>query len=113
MKKWKQYNSKWADDELEDDGDRKYSVDYSRFDKIQEDEEKPDVEERDFYYNEQGEVVKIKKPSKPATATEGLESNTAKKSVDKPSNLESQMKGFLNNAKPGALSAGVPNETGT
>merc|ERR1712196_728176 len=56
----------------DDDGVAKYSNDYSRFDKLDDVEEVkgPQIPERDFYYDEKGNVIKLDAapavPSKPA-----------------------------------------------
>jgi hypothetical protein len=54
----------------DDDGVARYSNDYSRFDKLDdvEDVKKPAVEERDFYYDEKGNIVKLgSTPPAPST----------------------------------------------
>jgi hypothetical protein len=55
----------------DDDGIGRYSNDYSRFEKLDDVEEsKPTIPERDFYYDEKGNVIKLDStpaaPSKPA-----------------------------------------------
>ena len=53
----------------DDDGMGKYSNDYSRFDTLDDVEEvKPTVPERDFYYDDKGNVVKLgSTPAAPPT----------------------------------------------
>lgn len=52
----------------EDNGTKKYEVDYSRFDKIDDiTEEKPKVEERDWYYDESGNL-RSRSEAKPSKA---------------------------------------------
>lgn len=93
--KWaKNANPIWDGEDLPDGAEEpsataKYENDYSRFDRIEDvDEEKPVVEDRDWYYDEQG------KPHKFATAKPSQKAD--------PSGAESEpaiKKGFFDNAK--------------
>lgn len=90
--KWgKAANSPWAGDDLpegvESSAAQKYENDYSRFDRIQDvEEDKPQAEQRDWYYDEKGKPHKFEKQSE-AAQSGGAESEPAIK------------KGFLDNAK--------------
>lgn len=91
---WNKPGNQWDQDDLPDGADipatEKYEVDYSRFDKIADiKDEKPAVEERDWYCDEGG-VVRYKSATKPSS---GEPENTGSKSEP------SMKKGFLDSAK--------------
>jgi hypothetical protein len=55
-------------------GDDKYSVDYSRFEELEDPADEPVKDDRNFYYDEKGNVVSLspeKKPEKAAPAAKG------------------------------------------
>jgi hypothetical protein len=85
-------SSPWGSDDLPDGVEssaaQKYENDYSRFDRIQDVEEQqvPETDHRDWYYDEKGVPRKFEKPSK-ATASSGAETGPAIK------------KGFFGDAK--------------
>jgi len=69
--------SVFGEDKLVKEGD-KYSVDYSRFEELDDEEDgQPVKDDRDFYYDEKGNVVSLspEKPAKPAGAAASAPEN--------------------------------------
>lgn len=95
MAKWAKKNtyspfSEDLPDGVETSGAEKYDNNYSRFDRIEEIEEKPAEEQRDWYYNEKGVPTKIASV-KPARKDEAADSGAASEPAIK--------KGFLDGSK--------------
>jgi hypothetical protein len=93
---WSKPGNQWDQDDLPDGSEtpatQKYEVDYSRFDKVDDvDEDKPEIEQRDWYSDEKG-VIRSHRSSK-------AESD---RTAAKPSGEGAEpaiKKGFLDNAK--------------
>jgi hypothetical protein len=99
LDKWsKNYeiNNKWEAD-LPDGTDQpraaKYEVDYSRFDKIDDVEDKPSIADRDWYCDENGVCRSRGSSTKISTPSTTAESGAAKESAP------AMKKGFFDNAK--------------
>lgn len=94
LSKWNKPSSVWDKDDAPDGIDapanQKYEVDYSRFDKIEDVEDKPEVEQRDWYYDEKGVRHSMPKSC-------GSVGTTSKQSEAE--SAPTMKKGFLDNAK--------------
>lgn len=91
--KWNKPNQQWAQDDAPDGPEEapmaKFSNDYSRFDKIEDIEDKPEVEQRDWWYDEKG-VRHSHSTAKGSSAPAGSSAAPPKPAVKK---------GFLDGAK--------------
>jgi len=90
--KWNKPGNQWDQDDLPDGAEEpqpnaKYENDYSRFDRIKEEEDKPEVQKRDHWFDEDGKMRSHEAP-KPAAPT-----------AAEASSGPSMKKGFLDNAK--------------
>jgi len=90
--KWNKPGNQWDQDDLPDGAEEpqpnaKYENDYSRFDRIKEEEDKPEVEKRDHWFDENGKMRPHAAPKPAAPTAAEASSGPAMK------------KGFLDSAK--------------